>query len=266
MTMNRAIRISLWVGIAALSLGTWAVAQTSVTLTGVQGTSYDGIYVSPYYATVNGVPNTPVVCDDFGDESTLGSTWNAGTTAFGGISSTNTAWGKEGANLALYNSVAYLTLQVLQQMPGSSSQILDTYALWAVFDPSGVEGYLAAHPITGPSGTLTTATLCDEIFGTSNGCTSSTAASGGSLYTVENSTYTAGEFSGLEVISPDVSGTSTLCTAESTGTTACPAQEFVAIVPEGGSALAYLFLAGLCCFGAIGMRSRRQIGSTTSVA
>src|ERR1039458_10235900 len=96
MTMTRAIRISLWVGIAALSLGTWAVAQTSVTLTGPPpGNVYDNIYMSPYYATVGGVTSTPVVCDDFGDDSTL-STWKATITPFSSISGTNTAWGRAG--------------------------------------------------------------------------------------------------------------------------------------------------------------------------
>ena len=35
-------------------------------------------------------------------------------------------------------------------------------------------------------------------------------------------------------------------------------------VPEGGAALGYLLLAGLCCFGAMFLRSRRQIGSMRS--
>jgi hypothetical protein len=33
-------------------------------------------------------------------------------------------------------------------------------------------------------------------------------------------------------------------------------------VPEGGTALLYLAIAGLCCFGAAVVRSRQQIGAT----
>jgi hypothetical protein len=253
MTIKRVLGAFWWMALAALFLAPGAIAQTSVTLTGVQGTSYDGIYVSPYYATVNGVTNTPVVCDDFGDESTLGSQWNATVTPLSGVSSSNTAWGKDLADLSLYYPVVYLTQQVLQQAPGSPNQIIDTYLLWAVFDPSGVEGYLAKYAVnTGP---LTTAALCNDIFGTV-GCTSSVALPGSMLYNAENATYTASEFSNFEVISPNIGTSSTVCTAESTGMTACAAQEFIARVPEGGAAFAYLFLAGLCCFGAIYARSR----------
>jgi len=255
MTMKRAIRISLWVGVAALSLAPWAVAQ-NVSLTSAGSNVYDGVYVSPYYATVNGVANTPVVCDDFGDESYLPSSWNASLTPFSSISATNTAWDKQNsANMSLYGAVGYLTGQVLGAPAGSPTQIIDTFALWAVFDPKGVESYLAANPIY--SG-LTTATLCDDIFGGTSGCTSSVATLGGLLYTAENSGFTASAFSNLQVLSPSVSGTNTLCTAESGN---CPAQEFIAVTPEGGAAMAYLLLAGFCCFGAMFVRSRRQIGT-----
>jgi len=257
-TMKRAMRTLWWAAIAALCFAPSAVSQTSVTLTSPPpGDSYDGIYVSPYFATVGGVANTAVVCDDFADETSIGSTWNATITQFSGMSSTNTAWGNAGAALTLYNPVAWLTLQVLQQTPGSLGQIIDSYALWAVFDPTGVESYLASHPITG--GSLTTADLCDDIFGGTSGCTTSTASPGSLLYTAENQTYTTGEFANMEIIAPDITGSNPakVCTAG----TNCPAQEFISVVSEGGAALAYLFLAGLCCFGAMFLRSRRQVAT-----
>ncbi len=255
MTMKRAIRVFLWVGVAALSLGTWAAAQTSVTLTGPPpGYSYDGIYVSPYYATVGGVTNTPVVCDDFGDESTL-STWTATVTPFSGLSApTNTSWSLAGGNLSQYNAVAWLTLQVLQQTPGTTGQIIYSFADWAVFDPTGVASYLTNNTInTG----LTTAALCNDIFGSgafaSGVCHSGV---GGLLATAFGAAVPSGGYN-LEIISPDITGSTNVCQAE----TGCAAQEFIAVsVPEGGAAMAYLLLAGLCCFGAMFLRSRRQIG------
>jgi hypothetical protein len=257
--MKRAIRVFLWVGITALSLGTWAIAQTSVTLTSpAPGFSYDGIYVSPYYATVGGVANTPVVCDDFGDDSTL-STWNATITPFSAISGTNTSWGLAGKNLTQYNAVGWLTLQVLQQTPGTVGQIIYSFADWALFDPSGVANYLANNPIT--SGTLTTAALCTDIFGTA-GCGSTWFPSnGGLLATAYGAAVPAGGYN-LQVISPDIAGSNKICLAE----TGCAAQEFIsASVPEGGAAMAYLLFGSLCCFGAIFLRFRRQSG-TISVA
>lgn len=247
--MTSAVRTFFWVVIAAMCLAPWAVAQTPVTLTGVQGSSYDGIYVSPYYASVNGVA-TPVVCDDFGDESTIGKSWSATITSFSGINGTNTSWGLVGGTTMQYNAVAYLTLQVLQQTAGSSSQIIDTFADWAVFDPTGVASYLKNNPVT--TGTLATATLCTDIFGTA-GCSSTwNSADGGLLANAFGASAPVGGYN-LEVISPDTSG-STLCQAEK----GCAAQEFIALVPEGGAAAAYLLLAGLCCFGAMFLRSRQQ--------
>ena len=251
MTMTRAIRTSFWVGVAALFLGTWGVAQTSVTLTGPPpGYVYDGIYVSPYYATVGGATNTPVVCDDFGDVSTL-STWNATITPFSSISSTNTSWSLAGKTLTQYYAVAWLTLQVLHQTPGTTGQIIYSFADWALFDPSGVANYLTKNPIT--SGVLTTAYLCNQIFGTgsySGGVC--TAGTGGLLASAYGAGVPAG-IGNMEIISPD-SGTG-ICKAE----TGCVAQEFIAFVPEGGAAMGYIALASLCCFGAMFLRSRRQM-------
>lgn len=261
MTMNRAIRISLWLGIAALSLGTWAVGQTSVTLTAPgPGPSYDGIYVSPYYATVGGVANTPVVCDDFGDNSIL-STWSATITRFSGLSApSNTSWSLAGGSLSQYNAVAWLTVQVLQQASGSTSQIIYSFADWAVFDPTGVASYLTGNPIT--TGSLTTAALCNDIFGAGafNTTTKVCAAGiGGLLATAHGAPVPSGGY-GLEILSPDTPGTKNVCKAE----TGCPAQEFIALVPEGGAALAYLLLAGLCCFGVMFLRPGRRISSVSA--
>jgi len=261
MTKKRVIRVVLWVGVA-LSLGTWAIGQTPVTLTGAGNNVYDGVYVSPYYATVNGVANTTVICDDFADNSYLNTpAWGASTTKFSSLSSTSipTAWGaKDGAfqsTLSLYDDVAWLSLQLLQQPTGTSG-VLGTqdeysFAIWAVFDPSGVLSWLQT---AGPNGTPDTA-LCLAIFG--NSCTSD-KATGGLLANLPTS-FSPGEFANVLIISPDKPGTNTVCAAGN-----CPEQEFIEVVPEGGAPFVYLLLAGLCCFGAIRMRARRQIGSTTA--
>ena len=260
--MKRAIRLVLWVGVLALGIAPRAVAQTSVTLTAPPpGFAYDNIYMSPYYATVGGVANTPVICDDFGDDSSK-STWTATLTSFTGLTApTNTSWALAGGTLAQYNAVAYLTLQVLNQAYGSTGQVMYSFADWAVFDPTGVAKYLTSYPITG--GTLTTANLCNDIFGSGafNATTKvCTAAIGGLVGTAYAAPVPNGGYQ-MEILSPTTgSNPLTVCKAE----TGCAAQEFIAMVPEGGAATAYLVLAGLCCFGAMFLRSRRQTGTITA--
>jgi hypothetical protein len=257
--MKRVMRSLWWMAIAALCLAPLAVAQ-NVDLTSVQGSSYDGVYVSPYYATVNGVATT-VVCDDFADESKLPSSWTAAITPFSSLNAgvgglAGTAWGNvSGTTFSMYEEAAWLTLQVLAQTPGSQGQIDYSYALWALFDPAGVAAFLD-H---GGSPSSTDIALCNEIFGGGN-CTTSNVVAGGLLSSAANQTYYAGEFSNMEVIAAIDAGGS-VCTPGSTGLTACPAQEFIAVVSEGGATLAYLFLAGLCCFGAMFLRSRRQVAT-----
>jgi hypothetical protein len=159
--------------------------------------------------------------------------------------------------LTLYGEAAWLTEQILQQSSGSNGQIIDSFADWAVFDPTGVASYLTANPIT--SG-LTTAALCDDIFGSTAFNTNTkvcTAGTGGLLATAM-SNDSLGQFTNVVLLTPQKAGGGT-CTAGS-----CPEQEFIEVVPEGGAAFAYLFLAALCCFGAIYTRSRRQHASLES--
>jgi hypothetical protein len=220
--------------------------------------------MSPYYASVGGVTNTPVVCDDFGDNSTL-STWKATITPFSGITSTNTSWGLAGGTLAQYNEVGWFTLALIkiptsvQPTNALTQQVIDSFAMWAIFDPSGVASYL--KNFSGNS--ANNLALCADIFG-SYGCgwTSADGTPNGSAYASVTGPPPGGY--NLVVISPNVPGTSNpvqLCAA---GNNSCVAQEFIAVsVPEGGAAVGYLFLAGLCCFGAMFLRSRRQTGTVS---
>ena len=258
--MNKAVQITCLAAVAAICLAATGLAQTSVTLTGPPpGYVYDNIYMSPYYATVGGATNTPVICDDFADESRIGSTWNSTVTSFSNITSTNTSWGVAGANTQLYGAVGYLFGQVLAAPSGSLSQVVDSFEMWAVFDPKGVQNYLATTSV-GSGAPISTTALCNMIFGA---CTSSAAASpGGLLGALLQQNFSASTFSKLIVLSPNNSN-GTLCAA---GQGKCAAQEFIAFsVPEGGTAVMYLLLAGFCRAGAMHMRSR-SIGASRTVA
>ncbi len=251
MTMKRAIRVFLWVGIAALSLAPWAVAQ-NVTLTSAGSNVADGIFVSPYYAAVNGATNTPIVCDDFADNSYLNTPWTADVQSFSSLATSlaSTAWGGAGGTLKLYEEAAWLTMTLLQQPTGSAGQVNYSFAVWAVFDPSGVIAQLKAYGDTA---------TCNAIFGAGNNCLSTTVT-GGLLGGAQGQSYSLPQFANVVILTPviSVNGKPKTCTAGG-----CPEQEFIELVPEGGAAMAYLLLASVCCFGAMFLRSRR-LGSISA--
>ena len=61
----------LFLAPSALADGT-----ATMTLTGAGINSLDGVLIGPYTATINGV-STPVICDDYGDESYIPEAWTA---------------------------------------------------------------------------------------------------------------------------------------------------------------------------------------------
>jgi hypothetical protein len=189
----------------------------------------DGIYVGPYSAINTGTgAQTQIICDDFKDTSN----YNQATYTIHNFSNlVGTVWGA-GA-LTHYEEAAWLTLGMLQQT--GTTQGYYSYAIWAVFDPTGVASWLTSH---GDSG------ACNSVFGNgswgSGGCT---AGSGGLLANAAGQQYTQGEFSNFLIFTPT-------CSA---GPGTCQEQEFFQLqqVPEGGSAVTYLGLAGIVCFGAM---------------
>jgi hypothetical protein len=270
--MTRAMRRFCWAVVAAalMSLAPLAVAQGSMTLTGVQGSAWDGVYMSPYYATVNGAQNTTVICNDFADESYLNSTWNINSTSFANLSAStlgNTLWGSyyessQGGKLSattiinMYDQAAWLTLGLLGQAGGSTSQAEYSFAVWAVFDPNSVLTWLKNAGDTA---------MCNAVFGTGNNCASThITQNSSSLLWMAQQNYMNGNYSNLTILTPlvEVAGQWVVCTPSMGGGGGnCPAHEFFQLVPEGGSALMYLLLAGISCFGAIWIRSRSAAGA-----
>lgn len=115
---------------------------TPLILTGAGNyTVLDGIYVSPYTATVNGVVNTPVICDDFVDEVTLGESWS---TSVGTVGSTATGlFGEE--NIQGYGEVAWLSEQLLANSSNALLQGQISYAIWSVFEGGAVTSWLNTY-------------------------------------------------------------------------------------------------------------------------
>jgi len=147
----------------------------SLTLTGAGNNIMNNVYVGPYYATVNGVANTAVICDDFEDDSVVGHTWSFNTNNFSTLGSA--LWGNQTAN---YESAAWLTLQMLSLdgNPSNKTQVgYLSFAIWSLFDKgalagltpaqlAGVNAWLAKVP-----GNLTTAMFSNFAILTPQGCT-----------------------------------------------------------------------------------------------
>jgi hypothetical protein len=133
--------IQKWWGVATLALlcfAPCAFANSSLTMTGAGNNVMGGVYVGPYYATVNGVANTAVICDDFADDSYIGHSWNYTANNFSTLGSA--LWGSQTNN---YDGAAWLTLQMLSLNSNASNATQVgylSYAIWSLFDKGALNG------------------------------------------------------------------------------------------------------------------------------
>jgi len=214
-----------WWGVAALALlcmAPCAFASSSLTMTGAGNNVMDNVYVGPYYANVSGFGNSTVICDDFADESYIGHSWNFTANNFSTLGSA--LWGNQTNN---YDAAAWLTLQMLSLNgnPSNATQVgYLSFAIWSLFDKSALNG-LNSTQLAGVDAWL------------------------GKV----PSNLNPGQFANFLLLTPQ---------GCSGGPGSCPGQEFMMLVPEGGSAAIYLLLAGLSCFGAMLFRRRRHASSS----
>lgn len=208
----------------------------------------DGIYVGSYSATNTSTgAQMQITCDDFKDESNYSNTTYTVNT-FSSLG--NTIWGsallKQGDTMsqitALYSEAAWLTLGMLQL--SGTQQGYYSYAIWAVFDATDVANWLTQQ---GDS------SACNSVFGNGSwGVGGCTKGNGGLEALAAGQQYYAGEFSNFDILTP-------VC---GSGPGTCAEQEFFELVPDGGSALMYLLLAGISCFGAIFYSGRQTAKSS----
>jgi len=155
---------------------------TSMSLTGVGdsdvvwGPTF-GVFVDPYTATVGGVANTSVICDDWSNNSYVGESWTANVTTvsslgtsstpmFGTLSQANnpTLGGVALTQAQLYDEVAWLGTQLLANPTNYANQVAVSFALWELTynaTGSGVEApapsaFLAGSAESGLQSTITT--------------------------------------------------------------------------------------------------------------
>jgi hypothetical protein len=132
--MNAGRVLCFVAALAFLAVAPSAFADASMTLTGAGSNVLDNIYMGPYTATINGV-STPVICDDFSDESFLPESWTAYTSTFPGLTNVMFTGANETQN---YEEAAYLGLELLAAPPNSLQAGEIQFALWNVFDPNAI--------------------------------------------------------------------------------------------------------------------------------
>jgi hypothetical protein len=106
-----------------------AASPVHIKLTGVGGASQGGVYVAPYYLSINHGTPVAVICDDFSHEVTIDETWYATIHTFSNLSGTRFGAGDKQE----YEEAAWLYTKFLSD-PSQAGNI--NFALWALFTPS----------------------------------------------------------------------------------------------------------------------------------
>jgi hypothetical protein len=105
-------------------------------ITGVQGASYGGEDVYPYYGSANGTPNVLLMCISFTSDMNIGETWIAEKEAIPDSPTfEEAAWLFNDANAAV-------------AADNTTQQIADQWAAWELFSPSASGPYLNPAPDT----------------------------------------------------------------------------------------------------------------------
>jgi len=178
--------------VAVLFFASVSVAQT-MTLTSAgdvivwNQNNTEGVYVDPYQATVNGTPNTNVICDDWANNTYLNEEWNVNVTMASSTLSSNTPMFtgtrpsgitigtttySNYSNLSqaqLYDALAYLAHELLNNPSVASNQVDYSFAMWeldyaatrngnyGVTDPSNPYTFLSTSSnYSGEQGYVTT--------------------------------------------------------------------------------------------------------------
>lgn len=111
----------------------------------VTGTNVlNGVYVGAYTANINGVP-TPVICDDFSDDSFVPETWAANVNTFSSLS--GGMWyssAHPAQSTLLYEEAAYLVEQMYNNASNSTAVGDIQFAIWDLFNSGATAGLSSA--------------------------------------------------------------------------------------------------------------------------
>ena len=138
----------IFIGAALLLGGSSVFADVNMTLTGPGNNGALGnVYVGPYQGTINGV-STPIICDDFFDDSYLNEAWTATVSTFSNLSQTKFGKGNTGSQDGVtqtvatqYEEAAWLAQQLVNAPTscgvGANCAGDIQFAMWEVFDSTG---------------------------------------------------------------------------------------------------------------------------------
>jgi hypothetical protein len=273
--MKTGVKLTLALLLALALLPSMAVADTSpwvVTLTGVNGWNYGGVYTSPYYLTAQNGTDTltgiAFACDDFTTDININDSWPATLSTLSNVPRNATTVGSQkfpndsGTPIAgditvtlpdgggtpsympyiAYEAAGYLAQQVLNDVQQGNQNLAyeDSYAIWQIFDPTAaITGYnngVAGATINGASFVSLVQTQMQTAF----------------------STVTAANYAGLgetlDIFTPCGPQGSSVC---STPPNSSSSQEFLGfglnpdVVPSSeGSSVAFLLFDFLVAIGA----------------
>jgi hypothetical protein len=145
-------KLKVLLGCTLIAVTPAAFAQYTMDLTSVgNGVVANGVYVSPYQATItgNGITYSGyVICDDFYTDSYLNSQWSASMTSAGALDGTEKFPTTESFNGSTYtaqqayNAAGWLANGLLNNLSDPNTQTDYSFAIWNIFDgqqmdPSG---------------------------------------------------------------------------------------------------------------------------------
>jgi hypothetical protein len=141
----------------------------TMTLTSAGTNAYDNaVYIGPYYAQIGGSSTTtPVICDDYVDDSYVPESWNATETNEASVSTATTPL-KYGDNQTLYNELAYLATQLMANQGNTATIDAIQFAIWDL----GYEDLNGGAGITNlplPTGTTNWINAAEANSGTTYG-------------------------------------------------------------------------------------------------
>jgi len=102
----------------------FANSTVNMTLVGVGGNNSGGVYTYPYYFSINGGPQTALICDTFDNRVTIGESWKAHVV---GLLS---GQGLFGSQLLDYKAAGLIFKSVLN---GTLNVNVGNWAIWGLF-------------------------------------------------------------------------------------------------------------------------------------
>jgi hypothetical protein len=159
----------------ALVLCAPAVFADTLTVTGVNpsGANLGGVYTGPYVATINGVSNILVICDDFQTHTSLNQQFTVTETRVSDLTGPDAnqvvKFDRDDASdqQADYMTAAYLATQMIavdqSTLAGRLQASLMNFAIWSLFDGSALN-VLTATQQTAAMGYLTLAQNATSSF------------------------------------------------------------------------------------------------------